>query len=665
MMRRKHILFVLLAFCILKTTASASSAVRHFKISSPDGRLEARVEVSKTLAWSLYSDGKEIIAPSQVSMTLSDGTVFGKDSRFIRSKTESVDATVKAIGYKRSVVRDRYNSIRLCFKGFDLEFRAFDDGVAYRFVSHIGKGFNVKEEQASFNFSSDFPSYVPYVRSQGTLMEQLRDDFQNIYTKIPLSEWDQSQLVFLPVLVDAGEVSVLLTESDLRDYPGMLLVGQGSACPKSFFAPFPSRWEGGGHRNLEMPRLERADYIAEVPSDRSFPWRIAAVAREDMDLLNSDIVFNTATPPDNRDWSWIRYGSTAWDWWNDWSLRGVDFKAGINTKTYEYYIDFAARFGLPYVLLDEGWAVQGAADLFQVVPELDLQHLVEYGSERGVGLLLWAGCNAFGKDMENVCRKYSEMGIKGFKVDFLNHDDQLITAFMWKAAEVAAKYKLILDFHGCAKPAGLDRTWPNVLGFEGVFGLEQMKWREQTDQPDYDVTMPYIRMFAGPVDYTQGAMGNVIESEYHPSRSHPVSLGTRCHQLAEYVVFLSPLGVMCDSPSNYYAEQECARLIASISTVWDETVPLSGKIGESVAVARRSGNSWYIGVLSGWSGAEMLLNLGFLNDGTWTATIFKDGPNADKTAMDYVVETTMLSSSDDIKVTLLPGGGWFARLERL
>jgi len=435
---------------------------------------------------------------------------------------------------------------------------------------------------------------------------------------------------------------------------------------RGLFARVPAAVEQGGHNMLQMRVTEREEYIAKTEGSRSFPWRVCVVADNDASLAASDMVYRLAAPPRLADTSWIKPGKVAWDWWNDWNIYGVDFKSGINNDTYKYYIDFASEHGIEYVILDEGWAVNLQADLMQVIPEIDIPELVAYGRERGVGIILWAGYHAFDRDMEDVCRHYAAMGVKGFKVDFMDRDDQELVDFIYRAAETASRYKLLLDFHGMYKPTGLNRTWPNVLNFEGVHGLEQLKWSpESVDMVTYDVTIPFIRMAAGPMDYTQGAMRNAARGSYRPVNSEPMSQGTRCRQLALYVVFNSPINMLCDSPTEYMREPESLQFIASIPTVWDETVPLSGRVGEHLALARRSGSDWYIGGITGWESRDMTVDLSFLPAGQYEMTLFRDGTNAHRKGTDYRKETSTVASGETISLHLAPGGGFAAKLRKI
>ena len=638
----------------IAVATAATAAPKDYTLSSPDGGLEVKITADDGISWSLYRDGACLLTPSRVSMTLEDGTVYGT-GKFRTAKGSE----------------DDNNSLTFKFKECDLVFKAFDDGVAYRFISRSKTPFKVVSEQAEFALPDDWSMYVPYVRDYTDNFEtQYFNSFENTYSHIRVSEWDSARLAFLPLLVEAPEgVKLCIMETDLMNYPGMYLYnGDGDTSLEGSYARYPKEMEQGGHNMLQMVVRSREDYIAKYDGATSFPWRIVAVSAEDKDLLANRLAYRLATPAaEGSDYSWVRPGKVAWEWWNDWNLTGVDFKTGINNDTYKYYIDFASKHGIEYVILDEGWAVNLKADLMQVVPEIDLEELVEYGRERNVGIILWAGYWAFDRDMENVCRYFSEMGVKGFKIDFMDRDDQMMVDFHRRAAETAAKYHLLVDFHGTYKPAGLDRTYPNVVNYEGVHGLEQMKWSgENVDQVTYDVTIPFIRMVPGPMDYTQGAMRNASRGNYRPVNSEAMSQGTRCRQLAEYIVFNSPLTMLCDSPSNYMKEPDCLEFISEIPTVWDEIVPLDGKVAEYVAVAKRKGDVWYVGGMTNWDARDMEVDLlQVLGDGEWTVEIFTDGVNADRAGCDYRKSEYVLKAADNntfrLGVHLAPGGGFAAK----
>lgn len=669
-MQFKRFLFSIAAAFLFAATPSFAKDV-NYRVTSPDGHISATVMVGEDIRYSVSRNEQTLIAPSTISMNLSDGTVFGRNDKVRKTVRTSFDDTFSTVAYKKAEVRDNYNQILLNFKEFSLIFRAYDDGVAYRFVSNLDKKktYEVISEQAEFNFGEDRQAFIPYVNSGANTVEgQYFNSFENTYTVQNLSQWRKDRLAFLPLVVAADDgVKILITEADLTNYPGMHVIGTGcSNSLKGTFAPYPKVIEQGGHNRLQGMVKERENFIAKASGDEVFPWRVIMVSTSDSQLAVNDMVWKLSPKQDaGTDYGWVKPGKVAWDWWNDWNLYGVDFKAGINNETYKYYIDFASTHGIAYVILDEGWAVNLQADLFQVIPEIDIQELVDYGKERGVGIILWAGYWAFNRDMDKVCRHYSEMGVKGFKVDFMDRDDQLMVNFHARAAETAARYDLMLDFHGTYKPTGLSRRWPNVVNYEGVHGLEQMKWRpNECDQVTYDVTVPFIRMAAGPMDYTQGAMRNASKSNYRPVYNEPMSQGTRCRQLAEYVVFDSPLNMLCDSPSNYIAEVECTEFIAACPETWDESLGVNGEIGKYITIARRSGDAWYVGALTNWDERDITLDLSFLGEGEWILDIFQDGPNAEKAARDYVHTTATVPADRKITVHLAPGGGWAAKITR-
>ena len=656
----------LLSLAAILLPLAAMAADKTYTLQSPDGNLGVEVRVGNEITFSVSHGGVQLVAPSRIAMTLDGGRAFGESDKVRKVTRSQADRWIDAPVYKKSRVREQYREMVLQFPEFDLQVRAFDAGAAYRFVSKLKGDFLVESEQAEFRFPEDWTAWFPYVRESASYEAQFYNSFENTYTYGTLSTWDPARLAFLPLAVEAPRgMKVLITESGLLDYPGMYLSNpDGGTTLRGVWAPYPKEVRQGGHNMLQGEVQSREAYIAKASGATEFPWRIVSVSTEDRQLADNDLVWLLGKPAEG-DFSWVKPGKVAWDWWNDWNLYGVDFRAGINNDTYKYYIDFASKQGIEYVILDEGWAVNLQADLMQVIPEIDIPMLSRYAQERGVGLILWAGYWAFDRDMEAVCKHYSALGIKGFKIDFMDRDDQVVVDFYRRAAETCAKYGLMSEFHGAFKPSGLNRTWPNVINYEGVHGLEQMKWSAASvDQVTYDVTIPFIRMAAGPMDYTQGAMRNATRGNYRAVNSEAMSQGTRCRQLAEYTVFESPLNMLCDSPSNYLREPECTKFIAEIPTVWDETVALDGKIGSHVAIARRKGEVWYVGALTNWNAREMELDLGFLPAGAWKMEIFRDGPNADRAAQDFQHLTLDVPAGRKVTVHLAPGGGWTARITR-
>ena len=661
---------------LLLAATVAYAKPKDYSLTSPDGKLALKVTVDRDIRYTLKRGETLLLDNSAISLKMTDGVVLGSDDKVSKVVRKTVDGTVTPVVYKKASIKENYNEMLLQFKEFNLVFRAYDAGVAYRFEYTLKDPREVLKEQADFTFPGDWTAYIPYVRdfSDDNFARQYWNSFENLYVHYAISKWDKRRLAFLPLVVEEPSgIKICITESDLTDYPGMYLYnGDGDNTLTADFAPYPKKVLQGGHNMLQGVVQTREEYIAKVSKDTHMPWRIITVAANDKELVDNDLVWLLGTPSDpSADYSWIKPGKVAWDWWNDWNLYGVDFKAGINNETYKYYIDFASKYGIEYVILDEGWAVNLQADLMQVIPEIDLPMLSKYAQERGVGLVLWAGYWAFNRDMEGVCKHYSEMGIKGFKIDFMDRDDQPMVQFYRDAARTAAKYHLFCDFHGAFKPSGLHRTYPNVLNYEGVHGLEQLKWgvfdpgTGAFDQVTYETIIPFIRMLAGPMDYTQGAMRNGSFASYRSVNSEGMSQGTRCRQLAEYVIFESPFNMLCDSPSNYIREPECTRFIADCPTVWDETVALEGKIGEYVAIARRKGDKWYVGAITNWSKRDMTLDLsGLLGEGSWKMEVFKDGLNAEKAARDFKHETVSVPADGKVSFHLASGGGWTAILSK-
>ena len=671
---------ILLGFFLL-LTLSAAAREQSLTLASPDGRLVAHIWTDDVVVrYYVYLGDIQLLRPSLIDIEHSQG---GKtfDALTVRKVTRrTIDETVASPFTRQATMRNHCNELTLHLKeGLSLVFRAYNEGIAYRFVWE-GKPGCVNKEMVDYRFYGDWTATVPYVKFDSLRYEeQYRPSFENHYTKLtlhhevqysssfesqyttlPLSQLDQSHLCFLPLMVHCDNgVKVCITESALLDYPGLYLHGTGGRPLVGDHAPLPRRVEQGGHNNLQLLVKERENYIADMDRSKVFPWRIMMVGT-DTEIAMNNLSYLLAEPSRVDDISWIRPGKVAWEWWNCFNISGVDFPAGVNNDTYKHYIDFASKYGIEYVILDEGWAVNGEADLFKVVPEIDLPMLVQYAKERNVGIILWAGYYAFERDMERVCQHYSDMGVKGFKIDFMDRDDQLAVDFYRRAAETCAKHHLLVDFHGAFKPAGFTRTYPNVLNFEGVFGLEQMKWAPTTvDQMRYDCEIPFIRQAAGPMDYTQGAMLNGGRWNYHPCWMEPMSQGTRCHQLALYIVLESPLNMLCDSPTHYEREPDYTRFVAEIPTVWDETRVLQGEVGEYIVTARRKGKTWYVGGITNWTPRDIEIDLSPF--GSAPSLLFSDGVNAHRRGSDYIL-STLDPHLSSLKIHLAPGGGFVLRI---
>ena len=554
------------------------------------------------------------------------------------------------------------NELDLKLKGgFGIIFRAYNEGVAYRFYTTQSSDIIIKEEQAEFNFKEDYTAYLPYTTNDKKPMAMA---YQNVYDIIPLSK-AQPKLAFLPVTVDCGSVKLTLLESDLEAYPGMFVQSQqGKYGLKGVFAPYPAKTDFYPWRKQEYV-TETTDFISRSRGSRSYPWRVLAITEKDTDMPVNNLVYALASPNRIGDTSWIKTGKVAWDWWNDWNLKGVPFKAGINMDTYKYYIDFASRNGLEFIVLDEGWYDPKSGDMLTVIPELDLTELIAYGKSKGVEIVLWTVFNVLDSQLEAACKKYADMGIKGFKVDFLDRDDQTAVEMVYRIAEMTARYKLTLDLHGIYKPTGINRTYPHIINFESVFGMEEVKWTDiKNNMPLYDVTFPYIRMMAGPVDYTPGAMRNATKADWRAMYYTPASMGTRCHQLAAYIVHDSPFTMLCDAPTNYLNEQECVDFIASLPVEVDSTFIASGELGKYIVTVRKKDVNWYIGGMTNWDERDVQLDFSFLPEGmSYTAVLFKDGVNANKQAEDYRKETIRIDKDSRLTLHLASGGGFAMKLE--
>lgn len=650
---------------IILSISNLINAQKKYTLQSPDKRTNVSITIGNDfLTYSVTQDDVIIINDSPITMELSDGKILGANPVVRNYDSKTVDKLIKAEFYKKEYVEDYYNELTIRFKGsYNVEFRAYNDGVAYRFCTVFPKPITIVREGVFYNFEDDYTAHIPYVNERRSeldfLQKQFFNSFENTYTITPISKMEHDRIAFMPVMVSLKDgKKVVITESDLEDYPGTFLrknnVDNSLA---GIHAPYPKTEVQGGHNMLQYVVKENENFIARVQGTRSFPWRCMIISSEDKELLNNDMVYRLASPSRVEDISWIVPGKVAWEWWNAWNIKGVDFQSGVNNDTYKHYIDFASEYGIEYVILDEGWAVNKKADLFDVVPEIDIIELVEYAESKGVGIVLWAGYVAMDRDMEEVCKYYSEIGVKGFKVDFMDRDDQKAVNFYYRMAEYAAKYHLIVDFHGAYKPTGLNRTFPNVLNFEGVFGLEQVKWGQDIDLVTYETTIPFIRMLAGPMDYTQGAMHNANKDNYRAVWSEPMSQGTRCRQLAEYVIFESPFNMLCDSPSNYRDEEECTDFIADIPTIWDETIALDGKVGEYTVIARRSGDRWYVGGITNWEEREIEIDLSELELKNTQAIEFRDGVNANKIASDYS-KNNITIENNIYKAQMKKGGGF-------
>ena len=656
-------------FCLISLCASAGN----YEVSSPNGKVKVTITTDEGVKWSVDYDGRQVLLPSAIDIRLSQGRKtygLGKVGKVAR---HAVNGSFKNPFYKKLNISDAYGQLLLyTTEKFTIEVRAYDDGVAYRLISTNKKPLTVTDETVEFRFGDDYQAFVPYVNdNRGG--ERYCYSFESYYDEAPLSKMYPDSLAITPLAVCLPDgMKAIVMDAGVENYPGMMLKkGEGNVL-KAEFAPYPLEQEIGGYDRLNLVPTKRADYIAKFVKQQSLPWRAVVITERDADILSCDMAQRLAPACRIADTSWIKPGKVAWDWWNNCNITGVDFLSGMNTDTYLYYIDFAAKNRVEYIIIDEGWS--GKESLMEgLSPDIDLKRLIAYGKEKGVGIILWSswrnliGSNPLGgiAATEAVMKHYADMGIKGFKVDFFDRDDQQVIASAYQVAECAAKYHLYLDYHGL-KPFGIQRAYPNIFNFEGVKGLENSKWEPRVgdgplhNQPRYDVTAPYLRMLAGPMDYTPGAMMNAMKDSFFGNNDHPMSQGTRVHQMAMYTTFEAPLQMMADSPTKYMQNQECTDFIAQIPTTFDETVALDGQLGEYTVIARRKGSVWYVAAMTDWTARDLTISLDFIGEGQHTADIFADGVNAHKEATDYKHTQQTVTSKDRLAVHLSSGGGWTA-----
>lgn len=662
MKNNKKLYLAILSLLLLIGNASFAAKEKKYVLSSPDGTLKVEISAGNELAYQVMHGNDTILSHSNIGLVLENGTIVGKTPRITGERRRKIKDNIESPFYRFKEFVATGNELDLKLKGgFGIIFRAYNEGVAYRFYTTQSSDIIIKEEQAEFNFKEDYTAYLPYTTNDKKPMAMA---YQNVYDIIPLSK-AQPKLAFLPVTVDCGSVKLTLLESDLEAYPGMFVQSQqGKYGLKGVFAPYPAKTDFYPWRKQEYV-TETTDFISRSRGSRSYPWRVLAITEKDTDMPVNNLVYALASPNRIGDTSWIKTGKVAWDWWNDWNLKGVPFKAGINMDTYKYYIDFASRNGLEFIVLDEGWYDPKSGDMLTVIPELDLTELIAYGKSKGVEIVLWTVFNVLDSQLEAACKKYVDMGIKGFKVDFLDRDDQTAVEMVYRIAEMTARYKLTLDLHGIYKPTGINRTYPHIINFESVFGMEEVKWTDiKNNMPLYDVTFPYIRMMAGPVDYTPGAMRNATKADWRAMYYTPASMGTRCHQLAAYIVHDSPFTMLCDAPTNYLNEQECVDFIASLPVEVDSTFIASGELGKYIVTVRKKDVNWYIGGMTNWDERDVQLDFSFLPEGmSYTAVLFKDGVNANKQAEDYRKETIRIDKDSRLTLHLASGGGFAMKLE--
>jgi alpha-glucosidase len=643
--------FLLFIICI-------PSRGQEYKVSSPDGKLIVNVAFGEKILWTAKYKGKTVLENCPVSMTINKNRHPGINPKVVKKNPRFISREIRpVVPAKKSVILDQFNELAVtCKDGYSIIFRVYNQGMAYHFETSIQGEIEVDSEETGIHFRDNVVSYFPEEESYISHNERL-------YKKVQVTDISPSQFCSLPVFFRTPDnINIVFTEADLYDYPCMFLYGSAD---KTLKADFPkvvlevSLPERGKDRNEIITR--EADYIAKVTGPRSFPWRVFYISDRLGDILENDLVYQLSSPLKLEETEWIKPGKVAWDWWNANNIYGVDFVSGINTETYKYYIDFASSFGLEYIILDEGWS-KTTTNVVECNPNIDVKELIRYGKEKNVGIILWLLWKPLDQNIAQIMNTYAQWGVKGIKVDFMQRSDQYMVKYYERVAMEAAKRKLLVDFHGAFKPSGLSRAYPNVLSHEGVRGMENCKWSKDIT-PEHDVTLPFTRMVAGPMDFTPGAMNNAQEDNFAIRFTLPMSQGTRCHQIAMYIVYESPLQMLCDNPSNYYRERECTSFIAQIPTVWDTTLVLNAEIADYIVIARKKDNKWYIGAMTDWTAREFELNFPFLSEGQHTIEIMQDGINANNNAIDYTKIVSSVTRGTSMRIKLAKGGGWAAIIQ--
>jgi len=642
-----------LLLILMLLTASAWSFGKDYKLASPDGKIVMTISAGTDVKWSASLEGKEAIVSVKIGMTLGNGKILGQNETVRKAAPGKINQVLEpVVAYKRSRTEDNGNTLLLAFRsGASIRFIAYNDGVAYRFETSMKEELVVKNEIADLQFPSGSYAWYP-------LEESFMSHNERVFIYSSLDTIGKNHLASLPALFKANGVNVLFTEADIEDYPGMWIRGAGSGRITGVQPAYPETEKLKGDRNLFVTSAK--DYVATTKGTRTFPWRMFIITDDDGKLVESDMVYRLGSPCRLTDTKWIRPGQVAWDWWNASNIFGVDFKSGINNDTYKYYIDFASKNGIEYIILDEGWYKTGTSVL-KPIPEINVEELCRYGESKNVGIILWVVYKTFWDEIDEAVALYEKWGVKGVKVDFMQRDDQKMVNFYYEAARKTAEHHLLIDFHGSYKPDGLQRTYPNALTREGVRGMENSKW-ERTISPEHDVTLPFTRMIAGPMDFTPGAMINMDRANFNPQFTRPASQGTRVHQMSMYVIYESPLQMLSDSPSNYMKEQECTDFIVKVPVVWDDIKVLAAKTGDYLLLARRSGSEWFVGGMTDWTPRQLELDLSFLPAGEFMMDIFQDGINASRHAQDYKHVKKSVKSGDRVKIEMAPGGGWVARI---
>ncbi len=647
----KHIFYFLLLFA-----ATGLVNAKEYRVVSPDKTVVLQVSITDKIGIQATHGEHILFSVSDIAMQLADGVILGRDLKVRKSNTEFHNGIIKpVIREKLSEIKDIYNELTLYFRGkYALKVRVYNHGISYRFLTFFNSDITVVSENMKVEFPEDSHAYFQESPS-------FNSSYETPYLNERIKDIGETGYLGLPFLVTPEQgPRILVTEADLEDYPGLWLKKTADNSLASTHALYPVAFTTDESKPYGLGQVtETANYIAKTKGSRSFPWRVFVLAETDADLLTNTLVYQLAKPLQIQDASWIKTGVVTFDWWGRRSIYGVDFKAGVNTETAKYFIDFASEFGFEYFLFDDGWSAQG--DITQVHPDLDMLEVMDYARKRNVKIMLWAIWSAFEKDWEGNFDRFEKWGIEGIKFDFMNRDDQKMVQFYLRAAKEAAKRKMVLNFHGAYKPAGLRRAYPNVITWEALIEFEYNGWTDYVT-PDHDNLLPYLRMVTGPMDYIPYTTNNAQKGYFRNNGDQPMGQGTRAHSMALFVILESPMQMLPDSPSAYLRERECTEFIAGIPTEWDEIKVLEAKMGDYTILARRSGEDWFVGAITDWEARDFKLSLDFLDEGTYDMEFIEDGINAETMAIDYRKGTEKVTNATKKRIQMAPGGGWIAKL---
>ena len=656
-MKKSSLLFILI---LISFFGFAKDTLR---IISPDKRIQVNVWSNDMLYYEVLYDKKAAIAPSIIDMELLNGIKLSNDLSVRSSKQHSVnEIIISPVPDKRRNIPDVYNELHIQFrKNFEVFFRVYNDGVAYRISSKIKDSITVKNETAQFNFPFNDTVYYPQVHKREDA-DIFHTSFEELYRVTPLDSIDNNSIAFSPVLIySSRHPKIVITESNLDDYPGMFLSGNNNTSLHGVFAPYPLEEQVVEGDYPQRIVTKRADYIARTNGTRNFPWRVIILAKEDKELPSNDLVYRLGSPSRLKDVSWIQPGKCTDEWIIDVNLFNVPFKSGVNTASYKYYIDFAKRFGFDRILMDAGWS--DTKDLFKINPNINMDSITAYAKQQGIKISMWTLAMTLDRQLDSALEQFKKWGVDFIMTDFIDRDDQKTVNFYKRITEACAKANIMIMFHGAYPAKGFNRTYPNNITREGVLGSEYNAWSDKPT-PEHNLVIPFTRMLVGPLDYEPGILDNATQAQFRPIWGKVMSQGTRCHQLAMFVVYDTPLPIFSGNPSQGYMEQGFMEFLGSLPNTWDETKILDAKVSDYIITAKKKGDDWYIAGMTDWSSRDLVIPLDFLEEGNYKATICRDGINAERYASDYILEEKQLQKNDRLTIHLAPGGGFLIRLSK-